>query len=83
MGHRGAKGRAGRFWLLGWEAAASHRARAPPTLATLMGALGSVGEDLRRHGTCVPVAMAGSAACPTTMGNGRTTGERATQVTGT
>ena len=52
-------------------------ARAPPTPAALVGALGSVGEDMRRHGTCAPVAR------PTTMGDGQTPRERAAQVSGT
>ena len=55
----------------------SHGARASPAPSTLMGALGSVGEDLRCHGTCAPVAMAGSAACAMAMGDGRTDGNRA------
>jgi hypothetical protein len=49
--------------------------------ATLVGALGSAGDDLRCHGTCAPAAMAGSAARPTAIGDGRTARERATQVT--
>jgi len=33
-------------------------ARAPPVPSALVGALGSAEEDLRRHGTCAPAAMA-------------------------
>ena len=66
-----------------WEPTVSRGARAPPVPAKLVGALGSAGEDLRRHGMCAPTAMTGSAARPTAMGDGRTTRERATQVTRT
>jgi hypothetical protein len=43
--------------------------RAPPASATLMDALGLVGEDLRCHGTCAPAAMAG--VCDTPDNDGR------------
>jgi hypothetical protein len=60
MQHRGGKGRANQFRPSEWEPAASHGARAPLALGTLMaGSLGSAGEDLRRHGTCALAAMAG------------------------
>ena len=49
----------------------------------LIGALGLAGEDLRRQGTRASAAMVGSIVCPTGMGDGRTTRERAAQVTGT
>jgi hypothetical protein len=42
---------------------------APLAPTTLVGAHGSTGEDLRRHDTCAPAAMAGSAALPA-MGEG-------------
>ena len=35
------------------------RASTTSTAPVLVGALGSVGEDLRRHDTCAPTAMAG------------------------
>jgi hypothetical protein len=54
-----------------------------PAPTTLMDALGSAEEDLRRHRTCAPAAMAGLAARPLVMGDGRTARERAAQVTGT
>jgi hypothetical protein len=47
----------------------------------LVGALGSVEEDMRRHGTCTPVAMVGSAACAMAMGDGRTDIEGASGTT--
>jgi hypothetical protein len=40
-------------------------------------ALSSTGKDLRRHCTCAPAAMAGSAACATPMGDGQRDGEGA------
>jgi hypothetical protein len=48
------------------------RLPAPPTLVG-----GSAGEDLRRHDTCVPAAMAGLAACAMAMGDKRMDGEGA------
>jgi hypothetical protein len=77
MQHRGGEGRAGRFWPSGSKPTASHGARAPQALLALVGALGSTREDLRRL-----VAMAGSAACATTMGDGWTARERVAQVSG-
>jgi hypothetical protein len=53
--------------------------RPPPALATLVGALGPTGEDLRRHDT---VHLAGSSTHSTTMDDGCTARERAAQVTG-
>jgi hypothetical protein len=82
MQHRGGEGRAGRFWPSGSKPTASHGARAPQALLALVGALGSTREDLRRHGICALVAMAGSAACATTMGDGWTARERVAQVSG-
>jgi hypothetical protein len=73
--------RASRFRSSGWEPAASHGARAPPAPATLVGAFGSAGEDLRHHDTCVPAAIAGSVARPTAMGDDRTARELAMLVT--
>jgi hypothetical protein len=43
-----------RFRAPRWEPATSRSVRAPPAPAVLVGALGSVEEDLRRHGTCAP-----------------------------
>jgi len=74
---------AGRFWLLGWDTAASGSVRAPPAPATLVGALGSAGEDMRHHSTCTPATMVGSAARPTMMGDGWMAREQATQLSGT
>ena len=59
------------------------RRRAPPALLALMGALSSAEEDLRRHDTCAPTAMAGSAVRPTAMGDGQMAREQAAQVIGT
>jgi hypothetical protein len=69
------KVKACRFQTSRWDLVASGGVRAPPAPTMLMGALGLAGEDLRRHGTCVPAAMAGSAAHPTAMGDGRTASE--------
>ena len=74
---------AGRFRSSGWDPAASGGTRAPLAPGTLVGALGSAEEDLRRHGTCAPTAMAVSAARPTAMGDERTTSERGAQGTRT
>jgi hypothetical protein len=54
--------------------------RAPLALPALMDALGSGGEDMRRHGTCAPTAMARSAACAMTIGDGRTDDEGASGI---
>jgi hypothetical protein len=61
----------------------SRGARALLAPGALVGALGSAGEDMRRHDTFAPAAMARSAAPPTTMGDGWTVRERAAQVTRT
>jgi hypothetical protein len=82
MQHRWEDG-AGRFRPTRWELTASRGARAPLAPATLVGALSLGEEDLRRNGTCAPASMAGSAACPTAMGDRLTARERATQVTAT
>jgi hypothetical protein len=58
---------AGRFRPLRWEPPASRGARAPPAPVVYMGALDSAEEDLRRHDTCAPMAMTGSAACAMAM----------------
>jgi hypothetical protein len=55
----------------------SSGARAPRVPTMLVGAIGSAGEDLRRHGTCIPADMVGSAARLTAMSDGRTARERA------
>jgi len=77
MKHRRVEGWASQFRLSGWEPAASHDARAPLAPPTLAGALGSAMEDMRRHDTCAPAAMAGSAAHAMVMGDGRAIGEGA------
>jgi hypothetical protein len=69
--------------VVGVRADGESHVRAPPVLPMLVGALGLAREDLRRHGTRASVAMTGSAACPTAIGYGWTTRERAAQVTGT
>jgi len=78
------EGRPGQsFPTVGVGANGEPRLRAPPAPATLVDALGSAREDLRRHNTCAPAAMAGSAVHPTAMGDGRMTRERAAHVTRT
>jgi hypothetical protein len=77
MQHRGGEDRAGQFWPLGLDPTVSRGARASPAPPALVGSFGSAGEDLRHHGTCAPVAIAGSAACAIAMGDGWTYGEGA------
>jgi hypothetical protein len=45
-----------------------------------MSALGSAGKHLRCHATCAPAAMVESVAWATTMGDGRTDGEGASDT---
>jgi hypothetical protein len=81
--HREREGRVSRFQASRWELAASRGARALPTPATLVGALDSAGEDLRRHDTCAPADMAGVSGAPNGDGRRTSARERATQVTTT
>jgi len=80
MQHRGGKGWASRFRPSRREPTASRGWPAPPAPPTLAGALGLARQDLSCHGTCAPAAMAGLAARPMALGDGRMAMERATQV---
>jgi hypothetical protein len=82
MQHRGGENWASRFCLSGSEPVARRDMRAPLALPALMGALGSawVRRDLTRHNTSASAAVAGLAACVTSMGDERIDGERASGI---